>query len=361
MVTKRDLGVGYLLGTGMGLIAALAGYFVLMGQPLADTVVAVASAVVLSAALLYTGYWLYGSELRGDLVWRVAQYSSVGLSVPVAVGVLLTVVGVRPAMATLFPGLFVNTIAAGAVIGLLLGTVRELRREHRTALELNQRNSVLNRVLRHNLRNDASVILGYAETLKEEPGTPEAEAAFETIEQRIEELIDLSESARRIEQVEETHGGGPIDLAALVEERAALYASTYDDVDFDLELAEEAWADAGGLCTSAIDNLLENAIEHTACGSRIRVAVGPTRGDDGVVEVVVADDGPGIPREEIRALDSPAEGPLHHGSGLGLWVAKWMTESYGGEIRFDEADGGGSVVTLALPAASRGHRLLGTS
>jgi signal transduction histidine kinase len=345
----------------MGLIASLFGYLVLAGEPVANTAIAVGSAIVLSGALVYVGYWLYGSELSGELVWRVAQYSSVGLSVPVAVGVLLTVVGVRPALAYLFPSLFINTIAAGAVIGLLLGSVRELRREHRMATKLNQRNSVLNRVLRHNLRNDTSVILGYLDTLREIPEGEEADEAYRTIVDRVEELIDLSESARRIEHIDEGSEGGPIDLAALVEERAEIFGATDEDVSFELELPDEAWAGVGPLCKSAIDNLIENSIEHTAGEATVRIAVGPTRGNGNTIEVAVADDGPGIPVDEVRALHGSAESQLHHGSGLGLWVAKWVTESYGGEIRFDEHEEGGSVVTLELPAASRVDRLLGTA
>ena len=360
-LTKRDLGIGYLLGTGMGLIASLLGYLLLAGEPLVNTAIAVGSAVVLSASLVYIGYWLYGSELSGDLVWRVAQYSSVGLSVPVAVGVLLTVVGVRPGLAYLFPSLFINTIAAGAVIGLLLGSVRELRREHRLATKLNQRNSVLNRVLRHNLRNDTSVILGYLDTLRELPEGEAADEAYRIIVERVEELIELSESARRIERIDQGAGGGPVDLVSLVEERVAVYGSTDEDVDFELELPEEAWASVGPLCKSAIDNVIENAIQHTTLRPSVRIAVGPTRDGEDVIQVVVADEGPGIPVDEIQALNGSAESQLHHGSGLGLWVAKWVAESYGGEIRFDETVDGGSVVTLEFPAATKVDRLFGTA
>ena len=361
MLTRRDLGIGYLLGTGLGMIASLLGYLVLAGGPVASSAVAVGTAAVLAGSLVYVGYWLYGSDLSGDLVWRVAQYSSVGLSVPVAVGVLLTVVGVRPALAYLFPSLFINTIAAGAVIGLLLGTVRELRREHRTATKLNQRNSVLNRVLRHNLRNDTSIILGYLDLLRELPDGDAADEAYRIIVDRVEELIDLSESARRIEHLDRRNRGdaGPVDLVSLVEERVAVYESTDADATFELELPDEAWADVGPLCKSAIDNLVENAIQHTTVRPTVGIAVGPTRGDDDAIEVAIADEGPGIPDQEIQALSDSAESQLHHGSGLGLWVAKWVAESYGGEIRFDETPSGGSVVTLVLPAASRVDRLIG--
>jgi signal transduction histidine kinase len=78
---------------------------------------------------------------------------------------------------------------------------------------------------------------------------------------------------------------------------------------------------------------------------------------DGIV-VIVSDDGPGIPADELRALYGSSESPLHHGSGLGLWVVKWITESYGGEVRIEEEATAGSEVTLSLPAAPRVKRLI---
>ena len=185
--------------------------------------------------------------------------------------------------------------------------------------------------------------------------------AYETIVRHVEELVDISESARRIELLDGQIDGGPIDLTTLVEERVELYGETRDDVTFDLELQEEAWAGVGPLCKSAIDNLIENAIEHAGGESNVRIAVGTPRANDDVVHVVVEDDGPGIPDEEIRALDDAAESQLHRGSGLGLWVAKWVAESYGGDIEFSQRHGTGSVVTLSFPAASRMDRLLGTA
>ena len=58
--------------------------------------------------------------------------------------------------------------------------------------------------------------------------------------------------------------------------------------------------------------------------------------DDDTVELAVADNGPGIPETEQRVLADEAQiSPLSHGSGLGLWLVKWLTESYGGSLAID--------------------------
>jgi len=70
------------------------------------------------------------------------------------------------------------------------------------------------------------------------------------------------------------------------------------------------------------------------------------------VTVRVADDGPGIPDDEVAVLTDDRDiTQLDHGSGFGLWLVKWVVDSYGGELRFDETDSGGTRVVLTLDAA----------
>lgn len=73
-------------------------------------------------------------------------------------------------------------------------------------------------------------------------------------------------------------------------------------------------------------------------------------GADGWADIWVADDGPQIPLDERRVvLGDAAITPVRHGSGLGLWVVKWVTESFGGDVSFAESDLGGNAVRLRLP------------
>jgi signal transduction histidine kinase len=66
----------------------------------------------------------------------------------------------------------------------------------------------------------------------------------------------------------------------------------------------------------------------------------------------VSDNGPGIPQREQEIVTGDRTiTQLDHGSGLGLWVAKWIVEDYGGELSF-EADEAGTTVVLRLERAS---------
>lgn len=348
-LTKRDLGIGYLLGSGFGLIASIIGHVLFIDEPFSVTLVGSATAIILAGSLLYVGLWLKGSDLEDDHVWTVAGWSALGLSIPTALGVVLTVVQITPPLPLLFPSLLVNNIAAGGVAGVLFGTAVELRRENREKTELYKRNVVLNRVLRHNIRNDMNVVLGYARRLSEtEDGTNGN--LVTPIREKAEDVIDLSESARRIESLDSAGDEGPVDAVTIIRDRVSVTESSYPEVGLDVDVPDSAWVEAGPLIGSVVDNVLENAIEHNDRDPVITVSVECT-GDDEVV-IRVADNGPGIPADEQQVLTEEMETSMRHGTGLGLWLIKWFVETYDGTLTIEDNEPRGTVIEIRLPAAA---------
>ena len=103
---------------------------------------------------------------------------------------------------------------------------------------------------------------------------------------------------------------------------------------------------ADGFLERAVDAVVENAPEHHDGTPTVEVAVEAV--DDRWVDVVVADDGPGIPEREQRVVGGEtAVTQLDHGTGLGLWVARWVLESVDDRLLFGDADDG-TVVRLRL-------------
>lgn len=127
----------------------------------------------------------------------------------------------------------------------------------------------------------------------------------------------------------------------------------------EIELCECAdlpalWAD-GGRIAQALGNLVENAIRYSAQGGVVSLE-GQAWG--GECRLLVRDQGPGIPPEELDRLfdrfnryDVARPGRL----GFGLAIAKGLVEAHGGRIEVESEIGVGSVFTLVLPVSRGGE------
>ena len=212
-----------------------------------------------------------------------------------------------------------------------------------------QRLDVLNRILRHNVRNQMTVILGHNANLLEVLADDGLGEQAETVDRAGTRLLDWAERAG---QVERTVGGSSerirMDLVAHVEAVAARRDGADPYATIFTYLPESAPVVADRSIGEAIDELVANAIEHSdRPRPTVRITVEP-RGE--TVELRVEDDGPGIPADERRALARGRETPLEHASGLGLWLVSWLVRLSGGTIDFEENDPRGSLVRIRLPA-----------
>lgn len=104
-----------------------------------------------------------------------------------------------------------------------------------------------------------------------------------------------------------------------------------------------------------LTNLLDDALRHTPRAGRVRLTVDRvgTR-----VRIMVADDGQGIPSEHLAHMFDRfyrvgrARHRAHGGSGVGLSIARTITETHGGMIAVhSEGQGRGAVFTITLPVA----------
>ncbi len=210
--------------------------------------------------------------------------------------------------------------------------------------------SVINRVLRHNVRNELSVINGYAEILAADLDGDAASKATRIVE-TADRLLDLSESAREIEaNRDQSPDLEPVDVVPIVDEAVRKLRNRYPDASVAVESPETAVAEALPRVETALWELLDNAVKHGGDDPSVEVAVTAT--DDHVL-IAIADDGPGIPESEREVLSTGVEEPLVHGQGLGLWLAYWLVRNLDGEIAIPEYDQGTTVEVTLLksPAA----------
>ena len=245
--------------------------------------------------------------------------------------------------------LFVSASGAGAV-GLYTALYHQrLQKVSTETASLNHRLQVTQRVLRHNLRNEVTVLRGYVDAL--EPSVDRrGRGHLSVLDEHVDRLDRLSSKAHELETVWQSDERVSHDLAAAVE--AAVDRLDVEDlvgVSIVTTLPEAAHARVHPRVDEALDEALDNALRHND-GESLRVEISVTLVGDEVL-LSVADDGTGVPHGELDAIRSGTETQLHHASGLGLWLIYWIVAGSEGRVELSDNDPTGTVVTMRFPAA----------
>jgi hypothetical protein len=218
----------------------------------------------------------------------------------------------------------------------------------------------------HDLRTPLASMQGYLETLLLKHGTlpPEEERNYlevaakhsERLGRLVGDLFQLTKlEANEIKPQPEGFLLG--ELAQDVVQKFQLGAEKRG-LRLEAALAPDAppvSADIG-MIERVLENLVENAMRHTASGGLIRVEVG-TASSDGRVPVRVSDTGHGIPAEELANVFERYyrvnRGEYGEGgnAGLGLAIARRVVALHGGNIRVESTLGKGTTFSFDLPAA----------
>lgn len=225
-------------------------------------------------------------------------------------------------------------------------TLREVTDLKAREQELELLKQVLSRVLRHNIRNSLIVIQSRAEFITQSHDRAASDHARSILESA-DELASTSEKARKIEQVLD-YGSSFLrfDLSVLVRRTIATYRERYPAVSWSVDVPERCGVQAHPMLELAVENVLENAIEHND-DPNPEVAIEIVEGSP--VELWITDNGPGIPEHEMAIIDQREETPLTHGTGVGLWLINWIVEKSAGSISV-RGDESGTTVVFELTA-----------
>ncbi|WP_410765973.1 histidine kinase N-terminal 7TM domain-containing protein [Haloferax sp. DFSO60] len=208
-----------------------------------------------------------------------------------------------------------------------------------------QRLEVLNRVLRHNLRNDMTVVIGYTDMVEDKLPSGDRKAV-ETIRGRSNGLLSLAEKARTVERVmADIDDGGQFDAAAAIRQTTRDVQEAFDAPPVTITGPESFTVSGSESATRlVVRELVENAYEHGGDDPTVSLDFAIA---DGTLTIHVTDDGPGVPEYERTVVEMGNESPLKHGSGIGLWAVRWTVDALGGYLAFDVEDG--TTATVRVP------------
>lgn len=210
---------------------------------------------------------------------------------------------------------------------------------------------VMNRVLRHNLRNSLSAIEGYAKKLERDGGTDENRAALQMIQERASQLRQTSEKAKDIRALfRRRNEGHTIRIAQIIEDLSRMTTEFPDaSIKYSTEISDEREIRNGGLLQIAISEAVENAVVHNDQDQPSVEVVISDNEKTNEIEVQISDNGPGIPQQEWDVIYSGGETPLTHGTGIGVWLMYWAVTALGGTLELSETGPEGSMVTFTVP------------
>ncbi|QLG47786.1 PAS domain S-box protein [Natrinema halophilum] len=214
---------------------------------------------------------------------------------------------------------------------------------------------LLNRVVRHNLRNETNVLMGYADRLQRAVEEKTLEEEVEMILEIATEIGSLSDSIQQIEEIAKPDATdrSPTNLGTLVQEVITEIRDEYPPAELTVDIQADIWVNADQGLRHAITHAIENAIVHNdqdAPSVEVRLS---SASETGQGEIRIVDDGPIIPDVETAVLKNEiTASTTYHGSGVGLWVMQWCVDSLGGELRFEENVSGGNTVRFLLPQAN---------
>ncbi|MCW5888946.1 MAG: GAF domain-containing protein [bacterium] len=250
----------------------------------------------------------------------------------------------------------VATVSSQVAIALENARLYEELRESRAEVGRASRLSALGMLaagIAHEIRNPLVAVKTFLDLLPHRLNDPEFLGTFRDLSlcelRRVTDLISDLLTLGKSPRAERC----AVALDVTLEPVLRLMESTARKSGVEVTLAAErnlppVWGDPDQL-KQIVLNLLLNAIEASPRGAGVTLSLSAARD---VVELAVADQGPGIPPERLDAIFQPFFTTKESGTGLGLPLVHQMVVEHDGDIAVDSTPGRGTVFRVRLPAAT---------
>lgn len=247
---------------------------------------------------------------------------------------------------------FVETLAANLTAAL------ERADRERDLERTTERLAILNRIVRHDIRNDATLLTTELQQARAAATDDAPEAATDHIDRALDDadhVVELTDTVGDLVEVvtgDATPDGDPINLGRMLQTQVDRASTAHPEASFELSVEASPTVSASEMLSSVFRNLLHNAVDHND-GDSPQVDVEITATDDTAV-VRVADDGPGIPPHQREDVFGRGEQGLESsGVGLGLYLVDRLVGRYGGDVEIEDSNLSGVAFRVELPRADR--------
>lgn len=211
--------------------------------------------------------------------------------------------------------------------------------------EAEKREEFLHSLLRHDLRNQLQVSLGYGELLKEEDLSEEQEEILGKDWKSKKKALDLIKKVSKLRKANEEEPE-EVELNPILQSSVDKYRPEASQRDMKITVEKtNATVKAGSFLDELLSNIVINSVIHSK-GSEVRVQVDESKEH---VVISVEDDGKGIPDEDKdKIFEKRFKSDETGGTGMGLYLVKQIAKSYGGNIEVKDSDLGGARFDIYL-------------
>ena len=239
--------------------------------------------------------------------------------------------------------------------GWAIATIRDVSERMRT--DAMRTDFVTN--ISHELKTPVGAVAVLAEALLDEHDPEIVHRLADHLVEESHRVVRTIDDLLKLSQIESTRpGDSAVDLISIV--RTAIARGRSVDAGRGvqitvLDMPDELWIHGDELqLQSALGNLVENAVKYSHPGDVVQVR---TRVDDMALEVMVADQGVGIPSRDLDRIFErfyrvdKARSRETGGSGLGLSIVRHVATNHGGEVLVSSHEGEGSTFVFRLPSS----------
>jgi len=207
----------------------------------------------------------------------------------------------------------------------------------------------------HEIRNPLTTLKMALPHLEDTDAPPELRTEYiQLIEHEVDRCIDVSDRLLRLSSLPPSHSE-LVDINTCVVETVSLLRFEAEqrgqELRVDLSPDTPRAIATDNEIRMVVLNLTQNAFHAAPPNGRVRVS---TRVGDGSVQIIVDDNGPGIPPEMVATIFEPfysARRDGSHGTGLGLPISHSLVTRHGGTIRVEASPEGGARFIVSLPDA----------